>query len=319
MLYDGEMLGSVLKDERTLALPERVGLIGDIAALTKGYKPLGDAMGLVSKFAHAPQRQVVDKTITIVGNLDEHLVPEPLLPKYRRYISDLYKGRAEHLGWKDVPGEDDDSSLLRPAVVKVVTNQGEDPAFIDQAKTLALAWLDDHKAVDPDMRDVVLVAAGRHGDRALFDRMRAQAKKETDENARVTLLVALGSFRDPAIVKTAMAVVLTDEFDNNDSIDILFAARRLPENRDLAYDFVKKNWEPLIAKLPTDFGAFLPFIASHYCDSQHQRDAEAFFKDRAAKYAGGPRNLAQVLESVSLCAANKDASEASVAEFLKRY
>lgn len=319
VLYDGEMLSSVLKDEKTLALQERVGLIGDIAALTKGYIPLGDAMGLVPQFAHAPQRQVVDKTITIVGNMDEHLVPEQLLPKYRRYISDLYKGRAEHLGWKDRLGEDDDSSLLRPAVVRVVTNQGEDPAFIDQAKTLALAWLGDHKAVDPDMWDVVLVAAARHGDRALFDRMRAQAKKETDENARVTLLVALGSFRDPAIVKTAMAIVLTDEFDNNESIDILFAARRLPENRDLAYDFVKQNWEPLVAKLPTDFGALLPFIASHYCDSQHERDAEAFFKDRAAKYAGGPRNLAQVLESISLCAANKDANEESVAEFLKRY
>lgn len=319
VLYDGEMLSSVLKDEKTLALQERVGLIGDIAALTKGYIPLGDAMGLVPQFAHAPQRQVLDKTITIVGNMDEHLVPEQLLPKYRRYISDLYKGRAEHLGWKDRLGEDDDSSLLRPAVVRVVTNQGEDPAFIDQAKTLALAWLGDHKAVDPDMWDVVLVAAARHGDRALFDRMRAQAKKETDENARVTLLVALGSFRDPAIVKTAMAIVLTDEFDNNESIDILFAARRLPENRDLAYDFVKQNWEPLVAKLPTDFGALLPFIASHYCDSQHERDAEAFFKDRAAKYAGGPRNLAQVLESISLCAANKDANEESVAEFLKRY
>jgi alanyl aminopeptidase len=319
VLYDGEMLSSVLKDEKTLALPERVGLIGDIAALTKGYMPLGDAMGLVPKFAHDPQRQVVDKTITIVGNLDEHLVPEPLLTKYQRYISDLYKARAEQLGWKDRPGEDDESSLLRPAVVRVVTNHGEDPTFIGQAKTLALAWLDDHKAVDPDMLDVVLVAAARHGDRALFDRMLAQAKKETDEDVRGTLLGALGSFRDPAIAKTAMTIVLTDEFDNSESINILFTARRFPETREFAYDFVKQNWEALIAKLPTDFGAYLPFIASHYCDSQHQGDAEAFFKDRAAKYAGGPRNLAQVLETISLCVANKDANEASVAEFLKRY
>ena len=46
---------------------------------------------------------------------------------------------------------------------------------------------------------------------------------------------------------------------------------------------------------------------------------EAFFKDRSTKYTGGPRNLDQVLESISLCAASKSANEASVAEFLKNY
>ncbi len=319
VLYDGGMLRSILKDEQTLTLPERVGLIGDIAALTKGYLPLGDAMALMPKFVHDPGRQVVTKTITIVGNLDEHLVPAPLLPNYRRYISDLYKTRAEQLGWKDRPGEDDDSRLLRPVVVEVVTNQAEDPAFIDQARRLALAWLDDHKAVDPDMLDVVLTAAARHGDHALFDRMRAQASKETDEDVRGSLLEALGAFPDPAILKTAMSIVLTDEFDSSESIDILFAARRYPEGRDVAYDFVKQNWDALIAKLPTDFGAYLPLIASHYCDVQHRTDAEAFFKDRSTKYTGGPRNLAQVLEGISLCAANKDANQASVADFLKNY
>jgi len=45
------MLNSLLKDEKTLSLPERVGLIGDLAALTQGYIPLGEAMALVPKFA----------------------------------------------------------------------------------------------------------------------------------------------------------------------------------------------------------------------------------------------------------------------------
>jgi cytosol alanyl aminopeptidase len=319
VLYDREMLGSILKDDKTLSLPERVGLIGNIEALTQGYMPLGDAMALVPKFAHDPHRQVVTKTLTIVGDLDENLVPEALLPKYRRYISDLYKARAEQLGWKDRPGEEDDIRLLRPAIVGAVTNKAEDPAFIEQANKLALAWLDDHKAVDPDMLNVVLIGAAKHGDRALFDRMRAQAKKETTEDVRRTLLAALGSFRDPAILKIAMPIVLTDEFDNRESIRILFAARNYPGSRDLAYEFVKQNWDALIAKLPTDYGAFLPFVADQYCDNQHRADAEAFFTGRATKYAGGPRNLAQTLEVVSLCAANKDANEASVIEFLKNY
>jgi alanyl aminopeptidase len=317
--YDGDMLRAILKDEKALALPERVGLIGDIAALTEGYMPVGEAMALTPKFAHDPQRQVVSKTLAIVGNLDEHLVPEALKPKYRRYISDLYKARAEQLGWKDRPGEDDDSRMLRPVVVGAVAIRAEDAAFVEQGKKLAVAWLDDHKAVDRDMLGDVMETAARNGDRALFDRIRAQAKKETDEEVRGTLLAALGSFRDPEIQKTALGIVMTDEFQAREAIYILFAASSFPENNDLNFDFVKQNWDALIAKLPIDFGAYLPYGAIGYCDNRHRADAEAFFKDRVTKVVGAPRILAQVLETIDLCAANKAANEASVAEFLNKY
>ena len=88
---------------------------------------------------------------------------------------------------------------------------------------------------------------------------------------------------------------------------------------DRAYDFVKQNWDALIAKLPTDSGAFLPYAAGGYCDAQHRTDVEAFFSGRATKYTGGPRNLAQVLERISLCEANKNDNQASVSEFLGKY
>ena len=319
VLYDGDMLASISKDEKALALTERVGLVGDIAALTNGYMPLGEAMALAPKFAHDPNREVVTKTLNAVGSLDEHLVPEALMPKYRRYLSDMFLARAEQLGWKDKPGEDDDTRLLRPAIVGAVAIHAENPAMIEQAKKLAWAWLDDRKSVDTDMLANVMITAARHGDRALFDRMHEQAKKETDETARATLLAAMGAFRDPTILKTAHAIVLTDEFQPRESMNIFFATSSFPDTRELGYEFVKQNWDALIAKLPTDFGAVLPYAAVGFCDTQHRTDAEAFFKDRVTKVVGAPRNLAQVLESISLCAANKEANEPSVVEFLTKY
>ena len=85
------------------------------------------------------------------------------------------------------------------------------------------------------------------------------------------MLFSLGAFSDPAIVKTALPIVLTDEFDTRQSLGILFGAT-LPATRDLAYDFVKHNWDALVAKLPTDSGAFLPFVAGGYCDAEHRAD-----------------------------------------------
>jgi alanyl aminopeptidase len=262
---------------------------------------------------------VVTKTMEITTGLQDNLVPKDLLPRYRQYLLDVYGGRARDLGWKTKAGESEDARFLRPGLLNVLANQGEDSELIAQAKKLALAWLDDHKAVDPDMVRVVLTTAARHGDRDLFDRMRAAAKKETEENFRGNLLFSLASFQDPEILKAALPIVLSDDFDSRESVDMLFAPARWRQTRDFAYDFVKQNWDLLIAKLPTDSGSFLPYVAEGYCDSQHRRDVENFFSGRSTKYTGGPRILTQVLESIDLCVAYKNAQEASVAEFLETY
>jgi alanyl aminopeptidase len=149
--------------------------------------------------------------------------------------------------------------------------------------------------------------------------MRAAAKKETNENFRGDLIFCLGLFQDPEIIKTALPIALSGEFDVRESAGILFAPSQRRQTRDFAYDFVKQNWDLLVAKLPTDSGAGAPYVAAGYCDAEHRKDAESFFTGRSTKFTGGPRILAQVLEGIDLCIAYKNAQEASVAEFLKTY
>jgi alanyl aminopeptidase len=320
-LYEGNLLNALLKDDaQVLTLPEKVALVGNLSSLTSSGKiPLGRALAVAPSLARDPDRQVVTKTMEITTGLQDNFVPKDLLPRYRQYLSDVYGGRARELGWKTKEGESEDARLLRPALLRVLANQGQDSELIAQAKKLALAWLDDHKAVDPDMVGVVLTTAARYGDRDLFDRMRAAANKEKEENFRGDLLFSLGSFQDPEILKVALPIVLSDEFDSRESLDILFAPAQRRQTRDFAYDFVKQNWDRLIAKLPTDTGSFLPYVAGGYCDSQHRQDVENFFSGRSTKYTGGPRILTQVLEGIDLCVAYKNAQEASVAEFLETY
>ena len=321
VLYQGNLLEPLLKNEnQALSLAEKVSLIGDIAALTgNGKIPLGQALALAPALASDQARQVVDKTMEITTGLQDNLVEPNLLPRYRHYLLQVYGERARELGWESKPGESDDARLLRPSLEGVIANQAEDPQAIAKANSLALAWLSDHKAVQPDMMGTVLTTAARHGDRALFDRMRAAAKQEKDENIRGTLLFSLGLFQDPEIAKVALPIVLTDEFDSRESLNILFGVSQSPKTRDLAYDFVKQNWDAMMAKFPTDTGAFLPFVAGNYCDAGHRQDAKSFFDGRSTKYTGGPRNLAQMLEEIDLCVAYKNAQEPSVGAFLEKY
>ena len=320
-LYEGKLLDALLKnDAQVLTLPEKVALVGNLSSLTRNGKiALGRALALAPSLAQDPARQVVTKTMEITTGLQDNLVSQDLLPRYRQYLLDVYGTRARDLGWKRKEGESEDDRLLRPSLLSVIANQAEDSEAITQAKKLALAWLDDHSAVKPDMLGVVLTTAARHGDRELFERMRAAAKNEKEENFRGTLLFSLGSFPDPEIIKTALPIVLSDEFDSRESLSILFGPAQRHETRDLAYDFVKQNWDRLIAKLPTDTGSYLPYVVGGYCDTAHRQDVQNFFTGRSTKYTGGPRILTQLLENIDLCIAYKSAQEASVAEFLQTY
>ncbi len=321
VLYQGDLLNKLLAgDARVLNAREQVALIGDIAALTgNGTLALGTSMAQMPNLARNSNRRVIVKTMDISTDPKGNLVSPDFLPKDRLYLEDLYGVRARQLGWKAKPGEREDNSLLRPVIVDVVANQAQDAELVSQAKSLALAWFDDRKAVTPDMVPTLLNTAAQHGDQALFDRLRAAARQEKDEKVQESMLRAMGWFPQPEITQAALAIVLSNEFDIRQSIVILGAAGNSPKNRELAYNFVKQNWEPLIAKLPTDWGSFMPYVVSSFCDEQHRNDAAAFFEGRSTKYTGGPRYLTQKLEGVDLCVAYKKAQQPSLVQFLEKY
>jgi len=320
-LYEGDLLGDLLKGQaRVLSQREKVALIGDISALTgNGKIPLGTALELASSLARDPARQVITKTLDITTDPKGNLVPPDLLSLYRNYVEDLYGQRARQLSWKAKPGESEDDRLLRPQILDVVANQAEDAELVAQAKSLALAWLDDRKAVDPDMVRKVLSTATQHGDRVLFDRLRAAAKQEKDEQVQRDALRAMGLFSQPEIAKLAFSIVLTDEFDIRQSLWILIQAGHSPKTRYPAYDFVKQNWDTLVTKLPTERVSSMPLAAEDFCDDQHRHDAANFFEGRSTKYPGGPRELAQTLEQIDLCVAYKKAQQPSLIGFFQRY
>jgi aminopeptidase N len=321
VLYQGDLLKRILQDDaRSLELSERVSLIGNLSALVdSGNMSLGDALGLMSRLARDPDREVVSKTMWITTGLDEKVLSPPLLPAYRKYLLDLYGERAHQLGWKAGIGEDDETRLLRAALLNVVANEADDQELVRQAKQLAMKWLKTRQGIDPDMLRTALYTAARHGDREFFELYRAEAKKEKEERHREILIGALGFFQSPEIVQLALPIVLTDEFDTRESLSILFTASQSSRSRDLAFHFVRENWDALVAKLPTDSGAFLPYAAAGYSDAEHLTEVETFFQGRSTKFTGGPRILAQVLEGIRLAMAFRNTQQASVDTFLKNY
>ena len=324
VLYQGDLLDRVMSGQGGhLSIAERVGLLGDVSALIDtGGLPPAKALALVEPFSQDSDWRVVSQAVSATGILRSPAVPEELRPNAARFLRKMFGERARQLGWTPQPGQVDDTRALRQQLVALVARDGEDPELIADAQKLALRWIDDRKSVDPQMAGPVMYVAASHGDQALFDRIHAAALATQDRREREILLYALASFRDPALVKQRLALLLTNEFDLRESFSaLLFPAPRTAPR--LPFEFVRDNLDALLKKLPrevgSDFAADLPKVGEDFCDAADRADLEAFFKPRVDGYAGGPRTLAQTLEGIDLCIARKKALEPSLTEFLKNY
>src|ERR1700739_2244085 len=77
--------------------------------------------------------------------------------------------------------------------------------------------------------------------------------------------------------------------------------------------------DAIVNRLPREVTGFLPFFGTFFCDEAHRKDVETAFQGRVEKRPGGPRNLAESLETISLCTALKDVQQRSVRAFLEKY
>ncbi|MBZ5627009.1 MAG: M1 family metallopeptidase [Acidobacteriia bacterium] len=308
-----------------LSLPEKIGLLGDVTSLVaSGDVQASDALALVPKFANDPEREIVSATMGIVTAAAGRTLPDELLPKRHKFVRDIYGDRAVRLGWESAPGDSEETRLLRQSLVPFTAGGGRVQPLIDQARELARAWLKDHSAVEPAMLGSVLSTAAQFGDRSYFDALVTALATEKDRRARQTIFNALGAFANPELARAGMQLFLTGNYDAREAFfPLLFGPLKDRETRTLPFEFVKQNLDAILAKLPRevgeDFAAALPALGGGFCDASGRQQVDQFFKDRVQSYTGGPRQLAQVLESIDICTAVNKVTGPSVAEFLRKY
>jgi alanyl aminopeptidase len=324
--YKGALLNSLISGDVGNRLPatERADLMGNAQALSDAGKlPAADVLSLVETFHDDPERSVLQAALTLGLGPRAHLVPGNLLPNYRRFLLKNFQAKARKLGWTAMPGESEDSRLLRAQVVRPVATVGGDMELAGQARELAGKWFGDHAAVDPNMLGAVLGTAAYYGDKSLFDRMLGEFRNSKDSQLRRGLIGAMSSFHDPAAIEAAMNALIDGGVPFIEGEALLFSGLGEDATRKLPFEFLKSHWDQVVAKMPTgggfDYGAVLPQVGATFCDASSRDELKSFFASRVDKFVGAPRALDQTVEAIDLCIANKTAQEPGVAAFLAKY
>lgn len=320
--YEGQAAQKILSNADKLDLRERVDLLANAAALlSAGKMPASDALSLVTKFKDAPERELVMAILDIAERV-ERSVPAALKPNYARFMSGIFSAKAHALGLEPKAGESDDARLLRPKLVEAVAGNG-DKELIAKSKELAARWLADRSSVSADVAGTVLDIAAQYGDEAYVNRLTAELRRGGDRRDRTRIVHALGSFRDPALARKALALLLDPSLDIRGLTDLLYLFPAQEETETLAWEFLVANYGKLLPRLPTRLGnhagSELPHVGGGFCDEKGYTQVESFFREKAKTMPGAELSLAQVLEKIQLCGPSREAQRPEVAKFLQNW
>jgi alanyl aminopeptidase len=300
--YDADLLAKLRASRAALSPAEFASFLNDLQPLLRsGGVESAEAIAWIRLGAQARDRHIVEAAIDLADFAGETLVADTDRERWAGFVRATFGPRARALGLAPKPGESDDDLLLRRSLLRLVAPA--DPELAREARRLALAWTRDHAAVDPLLVDVVLVAAAKAGDAALFDALYAQAKATQDGTERRQLMLALFSFGEPALAERGMGALLHPAFDSRESWTALYRAYDFSPGRRATYDYITANFDALAKTVSRESPGGWPRYASGLCSDKDAADVAAFWQPKAKDYASVDRALAQAVDRIRVCTA----------------
>jgi cytosol alanyl aminopeptidase len=314
-----------LRDRGLRKLPtvERVAFGHDlVAAFRSGALPGDEVLRALEPLARDGHGAVAMAPLGLLRFVDELMVTGKARQVLRARIARLYAPALAALGWRPAPSDRPWRRLFRTQLIDFLALGIGDPAVLGEAARLGRRLLGvdrdqvRHADAAPDLAGTAMAAAARTGGVEVFDALVALLVGSADAQLRSRALVALGATRDPALIRRALDLALDPRLRQNERLVTFRVLAGAVETRDLAWAWLEASFDALVPMLPDRYGGQLP-SAIKICDPAWAERVRAFFTPRIASLTGGPRNLAQALETATQCAARVAAQHDSVARYVR--
>ncbi len=300
--------------DRLAPLEQRVWADSLVAAFRSGAADVEALMAALPALGGNATMEVSTAPLGTLGWIREYLVTEPAArAAFDARIAAVYRPRLDALGLDARAGDTPEDRWLRGSLIGLFAETLEDAALRDALAERGRRVIDaDGKgalapdAVDPDLRSIALQMAALRGDAATFERILGHALASTDSLLRRQLLGALGRVEDPALAARARALALDDRLQAGEVWLPAGGQFGRDATRPAAREWLAANEAALLQRLPKTSHPRIPAVAaSGMCSAEEADMIEARYRERMADVEGGPRGLAQTVENIRLCAAQR--------------
>ncbi len=317
-VLDRPQLLALARGERGLDPTDRFGLLSNAwAEVRQGALEPAALLDVLPLFDGDPHRLVVEELSHTLSAIDHALVGDDDRAAFRKYVAARFAGRKALLGWDAGKVEDDDRALERRAVLQAMGSVAHDGPTLDEAEKITQKWLKDPGSVQADQASVGVPLASLRAGATRLDELRAAAKAARTPQERVVAITAMGMFDDPAVLRQALDLSLTDELRLSELRYLFRSAFANASATPVLYAWEKEHWSALRTRLGARGTGMLLRVAGNLCTRAETDDARTFFEAGTRGVEATRRALDESLEEAGLCAALREHGSASVAAYLK--
>ncbi len=300
--YSSEELEKLTAPIRSLSLPaaDRLGIQADAYALTKaGHIPVTDFLTVAEAYQNETDASVCGDLAFNLNALDNLLSDEDFYPRFQVFARGIFAPIGSKIGWDARPNEGHRDALLRSTALSQL-GHFEDEDTLAEAQRRFQGYTNDPSSLDPDMRAVVFEMAARRGDRQTYDLMWDLEKAADLHEEKIRFLNALANFEQGDLLQETLDRTLGVEVRSQDTIRVIVTVASNRHGRNLAWEFVKDNWEEIKRRYGDGGFALMRLVGmtSLFTTEENRQDVENFFTDHPAPAA--ERTISQSLERMTL-------------------
>ncbi len=297
--YSAGMLNEIKSAiaSRKLGPIDRLGIIRDAFGLAEaGHMATVEALELAKFYGREEALPVWEEISSGVALAGGFYKDEKWYKHFRNYALGLHRPLALKLGWEKKKNESHATGLLRGLALFQAGNYG-DTAVIKKAQALFAAHLKGRQ-ISPDVRGVVYNLVAQNGGLKQFSQMVGLYKKASQHEEQDRIGRALGSFQDKTVLKKVLEFALSKNVRAQDSPSVFIGVGRNFYGADLAWEFLKNNWDEILKRYNVGGHLLEWFIVpfGRFYTTAQAKDFKNFFKKHPTPNVS--RAISQVLEKI---------------------
>jgi len=310
---DEPLLAAALAKRNELSPAERAGLLNNLwAGVRAGTLPVSSFLESLAAFRGDASRLIVEDAAAYLKTIRQELTStDAERDALGVFASEFFGPLAKKLGWDKKKGEDSEVTMTRPTVLNALALLSAKSLDQNEVSTRLSRYLADPSSIDSSVAPVILMAAARRNDAALFADFRARLAAPKTPEQKSLMLRSLAEFTDPALHDQYLGMTLSDEIRAQDAWMPYIWLLSNPATRERTWAFVKSNWKALSAKVGPRGGTRVVGAAGGLVSAALKAEVAAFFRAPENEIEMARKTLDQTLESIGLGLRFKDAQSQS--------
>ena len=316
--YASDMLSRLLHAGiDRLAVTERFNVINDAWATTvAGLMPLTDYLDLTARFTTERDKNVWAILIDSFSFLNRIITVEDR-PALEAFVRRRVGPAVTELGWVPRSGESEGTKQLRGELIGAQGKLGNDPAIQDRAAELYRAYRNDAAAVDPNVVSALVAILAHTGDATRYDEFNERFRTASTPQEERRYLFSLAAFQPKALLERTLVRTVSGEIRTQDAPFLISAILGNVYGRELAWDFLKANWEKMDQLFPKQGLRRMCGGIVSLATSELERDVRDFFTARKIDLGG--KTLDQYLEQLRIAVTVRERDSLALRTYLDRY